>query len=191
MSAPILTERFLGGFAYFLEAGKTVDGSAISATYKPDATPATNWTDGYLGTIISLSLDSDTEDRSFMAPSPSGPWEKKPRKVVLADYLNLKTREMGEQLLRLQFGLTDAIVEGTAQTPFNKSDRRIEGWLKLHARHEDGQDMAIVDLWCSMELTGGIKADGKVTEPEFRLTVIKAVDGTAVAGNSIVFPATV
>ena len=188
MSAPLNLERFLGGFAWFIEAGLTVDAQTISPLIKPDTVPLTNWTDRSLGDILSLKLGNKSEDRSFKRPGTSGGWEIVPRTVVMQDYLELKSRQMGEQLLRLQFGLEARIVEGTAQTPFANTERRIEGWLRLQSREESGLDLLILDVWVSLELTGGIVADGKVSEPEFRLTVIKSSNGVAIAGNSIVFP---
>jgi hypothetical protein len=189
MSAPALLERLIGKFAYFIPAGSVVDTLTVSATVKPDASPTTNWTDYFLGSVISAKHDPEIEDNSFKKASASGGFEKVSRKKVIADVITLKTREMGEPQLRLQFGLGAAIVEGTAQTPFAATDRRIDGWLKVHYRQEDGTDMAIMDVWASMELASGLTADGKTTEPELRFTVIKSVDGVAVAGNSVVFPA--
>lgn len=189
MSAPINIERFLGGFAWFVEKGLTVDAQVVSHLIKPDVTPATNWTDHSLGSILSLVLDSETTDRSYMAPSVSGGWEKRQRGIVMRDFIQMKSREMGELLLRLQFGLNAVIVEDAAQTPFASTDRRIEGWLRLQTREEAGTDLMILDFWAELSLKKGIVADGKVTEPEFEFTVIKTVAGAAVAGNSIVFPA--
>lgn len=191
MAAPTNLERFLGGFAYFVESGITVDGQVISATIKPDVDPLANWSSRSLGSILALKHEVKTKDNSYQKPSASGGWEEVPRKFVIQDFLDLESREMGEQLLRLEFGLNAIIAEGTAQTPFADTDRRIEGWLRLQARQENGQDLAILDFWSTMELVSGIVADGKVTQPKFRFTVIKTVSGTAVAGNSVVFPATV
>ncbi len=188
MSAPLTVERFLGGFGWFVEKGITVDGQVVSHLIKPDVTPLTNWTDHYLEDILSMKLGNATEDRSYNRAATTGGWEKVPRTVVMQDFIDLKTRQMGEQLLRLQFGLNAPIAEDAAQTPFASSDRRIEGWLRLQTREEAGTDLLILDAWGSLELTGGIVADGKVTEPEFRFTVIKSVGGVGVAGNSIVFP---
>jgi hypothetical protein len=188
MSAPLNLERFIGGFAWFIEAGLTVDAQTITPLIKPDVTPLTNWTDRSLGDILSLKLESKSEDRSYKRPSTGGGWEIVPRTVIMQDSIAMKSRQMGEQLLRLQFGLETTIVEGTAQTPFANSERRIEGWLRLQSREESGMDLMILDAWTNMELTGGIVADGKVSEPEFRLTIIKSYAGVSLAGNSIVFP---
>jgi hypothetical protein len=189
MSAPALLERLIGGFAYFIPTGSVVDTLTISPTVKPDASPTTNWTNFYLGSVISAKHEVETADNSFQKASPSGGFEKVRRVKVLSDAIVMKTREMGEPQLRLQYGLSGAIVEDTAQTPFASTDRRIDGWLKVHYRQEDGTDMAIMDVWCSMELVNGLTAEGKTTEPELRFTVIKSVSGVAVAGNTIVFPA--
>ena len=189
MSAPALLERFIGSFAYLIPLGVTVDGAVVSATVKPDITPLTNWTDYNIGSVLGFNPGAETEDRSYKKPNARGGWIKVPRTVAVADFVDLKTREMGELLLRLQFGLTDAIVEGTAQTIFGNSVRTIQAWAKFHLRQEDGTDLCIGDMLCYVELKKGIVGDGKVTEPEFRLTCIPEVDGVLVAGNSIVFPA--
>lgn len=189
MSAPTLQELFLGSFAYLIPLGVTVDSAVVSATAKPDATPTTNWTDYTLGSVMSFVPGVVTEDRSFSRPSVNGGWEKVPRTVVIQDFIDLKTREMGELLLRLQFGLAGPIVLGTAQTIFGTNVRSFDAWLKFHVRKEAGADLSIGDVLVTVELKKGFTADGKVSEPEFRCTVIKAVAGVAVAGNSIVFPA--
>lgn len=188
MAAPTLEELFLGNFCYIIPLGVTVDTAVVSATVKPDGDPTTNWTNYSVGSVLSFQPGVETQDRSYMAPSALGGWEKRNKNVVIQDYIDLKTREMGEMLLRLQFGLSAAIALGTAQTPFAVTDRRIDAWLKFHTRKEDGQDLCIGDVLCSVELRAGIKGDNGVTEPEFRCVVYKTYNGAAVAGNTIVFP---
>lgn len=189
MSAPATEELFLGTFAYLIPLGVTVDGGVVSATAKPDGVPTTNWTDYSLGSVLAFTPGVQTQDRGYKVPSALGGWETRPKLAVESDFINLKTREMGELLLRLQFGLSGPIVLGTAQTPFATTTRKVTGWLKFHMRKEDGQDLCIGDLLVDVELTNGVKADNTVSEPEFRCTVLKTYDGAAVAGNSIVFPA--
>lgn len=189
MAKPSLEELFLGSFAYFIPLGVTVDGNVVSATAKPDGVPTANWTDYSLGSVLSFVPGVEEVDRSFYRPGPAGPWEKVPRSVVVGDYIDLKTREMGELLLRLQFGLASEIVLGTAQTIFGSSVRRVDGWLKFHLRKEVGGDLSIGDMLATVQLKKGITADNKVSEPEFRCNQIKSINGVAVAGNTIVFPA--
>ena len=185
---PNLEELFLGSFAYLIPLGATVDGVTVSPTAKPDGVPNANWTDYSLGSVMSFLPGVETQDNSKMVPSAFGGWEKRPGTRVIADYIDLKTREMGEVLLRLQFGLAAEIALGTAQTIFGKSDRFVEGWLKFHLRKESGLDLSIGDVLVRVELKKGVSADGKVTEPEFRCTAIKTYAGVAVTGNTIVFP---
>ncbi|RYD38764.1 MAG: hypothetical protein EOP87_00930 [Verrucomicrobiaceae bacterium] len=188
MSAPLLLERLIGCFAYFIPGGTLVDALTVSATVKPDIVPLDNWTAYNLGSILTYRHVPEIEDNSFKKASPSGGWEKAIRKKVVSDALLLKTREMGEPQLRLEFGLLSAIVEGTAQSPFANTARQIDGWLKVHYRQEDGTDMSLMDMWCTMELVNGLTAEGKTAEPELSFTHIKSVGGVAVAGNTIVFP---
>lgn len=188
MAKPSLEELFIGSFAYCIPLGVTVDGNVVSATSKPDGVPTSNWTDYSLGSVLSFVPGVVEVDRSYSRPGPAGPWELVPRKVVVQDYIDLKTREMGELLLRLQFGLSSEIALGTAQTLFGSSVRRIDAWLKFHLRKEVGGDLSIGDMLATIELKKGITADNKVSEPEFRCTQIKSINGVAVAGNTIVFP---
>lgn len=188
MAKPSLEELFLGSFAYLIPLGVTVDGGVVSATSKPDGEPTANWTDYSIGSVMSFVPGVEEQDNSYMAPSALGGWEKRPRKRVIADYIDLKTREMGELLLRLQFGLASEIALGTAQTIFSTTTRRVDAWLKFHVRKESGADLSIGDVLVSVELKKGFVADGKVSEPEFRCTVVKTYNGATVAGNTIVFP---
>jgi hypothetical protein len=189
MAKPSLEELFLGSFAYLIPLGVTVDGGVVSATSKPDGVPTANWTDYNIGSVMSFVPGVEEQDNSYMAPSAFGGWEKRPRKRVIADFIDLKTREMGELLLRLQFGLASEIALGTAQTIFGTSTRSIEAWLKFHVRKDTGLDLSIGDVLVRVELKKGFVADGKVSEPEFRCTAIKTYNGAAVTLNTIVFPA--
>lgn len=189
MAKPALEELFLGSFCYLIPLGVTVDSEVVAWDGKPDITPTSNWTDYNIGSVLGFVPGVVTEDRSFKRASPFGGWEIVPKKVVMQDYIDLKTREMGELLLRLQFGLKDEIALGTAQTMFGSSVRSIQAWLKFHMRKEDGSELCIGDMLATVELNKGLVADGKVSEPEFRCTQIKSWNNQLVEGNTIVFPA--
>lgn len=189
MAAPTLQEMMIGGFAYFLENGVTVDSQTVAATVKPDAVPTTNWTDATLGTILNFKFGNEKIDSPYMEPLASGGYAKKNRSFVTQDHVILQTREMGELVWRLQMGLTAKIAEATAQTPGLSLDRKIEGWLRLQGRALSGFDRFIMDWWCEVRLESDNAFDEKVVTPSLRFTLIKAVAGTAVAGNSTNFPA--
>ena len=188
MSKPSLQTIILGGFAYFVEAGLTVDAQVVSATVKPDNDPTTNWTGASLGDVLNFKTDSKELDISWKRANPSGYYEDVNEKIVTQDSILIETRQMNELVWRLQHGLAAVIAEGTAQTPGAKADRKIEGWLRLQGRAGNGYDRFILDWWCECRLESKNAFDEKVTTPTLRFTQIKAVSGTPVAGNSINFP---
>lgn len=189
MAKPTLLELLIGGFAYFVESGLTVDAQTISATVKPDTDPTTNWTDATLGTVLNFKYGNEKTDSPFMRPLPSGGYEKVNRSFVTQDFVTIQTRETSELVLRLQSGVSAIIAEGTAQTPGLKQDRKIEGWLRLQGRQLGGYDRFIQDWWCECRLESDNVFDEKVITPSLRFTLIKAVAGVSVAGNSTNFPA--
>lgn len=184
MPAPTLQEIFVGGFAYFIENGV----SSASATSKPSSSPLTPWTDGTLGTVLDFKYGNEKIDSSFLRPLPQGGREKVNRSFVTQDFVTIKTREMGEIVHRLQMGVKTKIVEGTAQTPGLEQDRKIEGWLRLQGRVLGGFDRFLHDWWCEVRLESDNAFDEKVVTPSLRFTMIKAVAGVAVAGNSVNWP---
>ena len=188
MAKPALRERLLGGFAFFIESGLTVDSQTVGPTIKPDTSPPTNWTDYTLGTIMNFAFQKEEMDASFMAPqTQGGPYQKVNRKFVNQRSVVLETREMGDIVFRLEHGLT-AITTGTAQTPGNVYDPKIEGWLRLQGRDLPGTDALILDWWVEALLESKHKFEEKIATPSIRFTLIPAVNGTVVAGNSINFP---
>lgn len=189
MAKPSLQEIFVGGFAFFIENGVTVDAQTVSPTVKPDTVPTTNWTDNTLGNVLDFKYGSEKIDSPFMRVLPQGGREKVNRSFVVQDFVVLKTREMHEIVHRLQMGVTGIIAEGTAQTPGLQQDRKIEGWLRLQGRNYTGFDRFIHDWWCEVRLDADNMFDEKVVTPSLRFTMIKAVAGVAVAGNSVNWPA--
>jgi hypothetical protein len=188
MAKPSTREILLGGFGYFIEVGTTVDAQTVSHLIKPDTSPLANWTDNSLGTILEFKRVVEETDTSYMAPSPSGGYGKVPRKSVIADSYVMKLRDMNEIVMRLESGVQSAIALGTAQTPGAQADRKIEGWLKLQGRAEDGYDLYVEDWWCQVRLDGSNTFNEKHVTPSLKFTLLKAVNGAAVPGNSIVWP---
>jgi len=184
MSAPSLQEMFVGGFAFFIENGV----SSASPTSKPTSSPLTAWTDATLGNVLDFKYGNDKIDAPWLRVLPSGGREKVNRSFVTQDWVVLKTRVMGELVWRLQMGVTAKIAEGTAQTPGLQLDRKIEGWLRLQGRVLGGYDRFLHDWWCECRLDGENTFDEKVVTPSLRFTMIKAVAGVAVAGNSVNWP---
>lgn len=183
-----LTERLIGLFAFFVENGTTVDAQTVSSTIVPDASPTTNWLK--IGTVLpGASFGVEEEDDGYLAPSASGGFRKIDRMNVVQDFLTFQTREMSGIVDRLQHGLSAAIVEGTAQTPFASSNRFVRGWLLLQARQVGGNGSGTDDFrwlgWVDLRLAEQPKYDNKVLSPTLKAVVISN------ALNSINFPAAV
>jgi hypothetical protein len=189
MASPTLEEILLGGFAYFVEAGTTVDGQVVGPTIKPDVDPTSNWTNGSLGDVLNFEFDNEKIDSPYLQAQPTGGHAKINRSFVVQDWVLLQTRQMSEIVWRLKHGLAAKIVEGTAQTPGAKLDRKIEGWLRLQGRALNGYDRFLLDWWCEVRLESKNKFDEKVVMPVLRFTQIRSVNGVPVAGNSDNFPA--
>ncbi len=184
MAAPILQEILIGGFAFFVENGKTVDGQTVGPAIKPDVSPTSNWLNGNLGHILEFEQGVEESDQSYMRVNISGGYTKVNRKFVTEDFLILKTRHMTEWVWRLQQGFAAEINEGTAQTPGAQLDRSISGWLRIQGRQLGGYDRFIQDWWCEMRLAEAPKFADKVTSPSLRFTLVSGI-----AGNASNFPA--
>ncbi len=178
----------IGGFAYICRAGTTIDAQTVSATVKPDADPLANWTAGSLGNILDVEFGIEEVDYPVMTLLPNGSRVKTPRKIVVADFVDITCQKMNDLVLELQHGFNAAIVQGTAQTPGAKSDRYIDCWLRLQGRAMGNFDLFIQDWWSQCRLIKGTVADGKFSEPKLRFYQYKAVAGVMVAGDSTNFP---
>jgi hypothetical protein len=181
MSNIALTERqLIGCFAFFVEAGLTVDAIVVSATAKPDNDPTSNWPQ--MGCIESAKFEPKKSAETFMCPSETGGYEEEEDNRVIADFLNLRSNYMNELVKRLEFGLVGPIVLDAAQAPHNQRVREIRGWLKIQGRKEDGNDDFVMDWWCKMTLTDALDRNDKTLRPTLRFQKLPS------ALNTIVFP---
>lgn len=175
-------------FAFFLERGIVVDGTAISHTYKPDSDPLTNWTSGSLGSLLEFKFAPKFQETNRMTPTTSGVWEEQSIRRVLQHAIVLKTRAMGEYVRRLEHAVANKIVLGTAQTPGEVSDPAIYGWLKAQLIRESTGTMEIFDWWCKMTLDAANTFNEQTPTPSLKFALIRSVNGAAVPGNSVVWP---
>lgn len=178
----------LAPFAWFLEEGITVDGSAVAHDTKPDASPLTNWTDGSLGDLTELKFDPKFKEDQRMTPTTDGVWQQETKRRVLQWNVVLKTRQMGELVRRLEHGVAAKIVQGTAQSPGSVSDPAIYGWLKVQMFRESTGSFEIFDWWCKCTLDSANTFNENTPTPSLRFTLIKTVGGSPVDGNTVVWP---
>lgn len=176
----MLADRLVGGFAFFVEAGVTVDGSAVSASYLPDNSPTDNWPSA--GKILTATPSVETQADPVNVPRAGGGYIKEDRQIVLADYIDLELKSFNEWVHRQQWGLAAAIALDTAYAPFATVDRAIRGGMLLQGRHQGGTDLVRASVYCEARLATAPPWAPNYGKPVLRVQVLES------AVNSIVFP---
>jgi hypothetical protein len=164
-----LESSIIGLFASFARGGTTIDAVAVSAAAYPDTDPADNWED--FGCVSEGRNEPNVAQYPVMCPKPSGGYEEKIEEQVLRDSYVLNFNKTNPYYWELAEGFNAAIVNGTAQTPGQKGDRFIEGWLKLQKRGSDGQDRIVKNVWGKLRLNEQFSASSDPTRPVFRFDV--------------------
>lgn len=166
-----LEKLIIGSFAFFAESGKTIDLNVVDKDYFPDTDPAENWEAGSMGCVMESELTTEKETDTDYCPSPNGGYIKNDDEVVVADIIKFKTREHMEPYWRLALGLNNEIEDGTAQTPFAKKRRKINGWMKFQLRGDDGSDRVVMNVWGRLELDENPKYSKDPTKPGLKFTI--------------------
>lgn len=170
----LLAEELIGGFAYAVENGTTVDNDTVSTTYLPDVTPVDNWP--WMGCIEAVRFSDERSTDPIACPKATGGYEILDREKVDKVYIDLVLRNANEWTKRLQYGLGAAIVAGTAQTPFTETLPEITGWLKLQGRQQDGTDAVRMDVWCKFRLQEIPNWENSYGKPVLRCQPISGSD---------------
>lgn len=161
-----LEKLTIGGFLYFVESGKTIDGIEVSDAAYPDVDPIENWNS--LGCIQEVNFEPETETDTDYCPSPAGGYEKQDDERVVKDLIKFVTREHSEPFWRLLLGLSAEIADSVAQTPFNNGRRYIEGWLKVQGRGDNGVDRIVMNVWGRLSIDANPKWSKDPTKPALK-----------------------
>lgn len=170
-----LEKLIIGSFASFVESG-TAYGTApnngvVSITQFPDqANNAAAWQS--MGCVLDSMLETKVETDTFLCPNPAGGYRIEEDENVQQDMLKMTLKAYSPLIHRLEWGLSAAIVDGTAQTPFAQHDRYILGWLNFQQRAQDGQDRIIAALWGKLRLDGNVANTSKTKLPKVKFQVI-------------------
>lgn len=177
MSVARAANRVVGLTAYFVELGATVDSETVDFDAFPDADPVTNWPS--LGEILEgATYELEEDDDSYKAFDPVlRRWVKKTSKLVIADYLNFKTRGINEFVERIAMGLDAAVSAGTAQTAFEVGDRYVQGWLLIQAHDRTADHYRLIQP-VSLRVTVPPKIENKVQMAELRAEFINPGAGS-------------
>jgi hypothetical protein len=171
-----LSQRlFAGALVHFaLEASGTSD----SAT-KPASDNAA-WKQ--IGSVLSLTHMALTHEEPYSEPDATRGWVDRKEIYHTGDVYDLVTQEVSGLYHQLANGLNAAIVAGTAQAPFVKSERMVRGWIKVQQRQSAGTDRDRLDLWCEVRVKAVPPIEKKVQTPTLELFVL------ASSLNSYVLP---
>jgi hypothetical protein len=155
----------IGCFASFARSGETIDSTDVAVDAFPDVSPTTNWDD--FGCVSECRAEPNIAEYPVMCPKPSGGYQEKIETQVLRDRYLLTFNKLNPYYWELVEGYNAAITDGTAQTPGQKGDRFIQGWLKLQKRGQDGQDRVVKNIWGKLRLSDQFVATSDPTRPVF------------------------
>lgn len=119
-------------------------------------------------------------EEPFSAPDPDTGWADGKDVFTLADFFDATMRSTNELTKRLSYGVAAPIVQGTAQTPFAKADRRVRGWIKIQNRLHLGTDRERIDIWCDVRLKEDPATEKKVQIPVLEFWKLKSALNTHV-----------
>ncbi len=150
MASRLLTLRpKIGGFAYFLRAGDTVDSVTVSATGKPDNDPTTNWTD--IGVVAMFQPRVEEQEDKYRKPLPSGGYVNVDETHVTGEFFDVDLENMTDIAFEMMFGMSK-ITLGTAQLGGRVLERKVNGWLSYQGRQQSGTDLVQINVWVQARL---------------------------------------
>lgn len=164
-----LESSIIGLFAAFAREGESVDSITVGVGAFPDTDPASNWED--FGCVSEGRNEPNVAEYPIMCPKPSGGYEEKMEKQVLRDSYVLSFNKTNPYYWELAEGYAGPVVDGAEQTPGQKGDRFIQGWLKLQKRGSDGQDRIVKNVYGKLRLDTEFEASSDPTRPVFRFDV--------------------
>jgi hypothetical protein len=107
-------------------------------------------------------------------PDADTGWREEKDEYTLADVFEVKSRYTTALYEQLRYGLAGAIVQGTAQTPFIKADRKLRGWINVQHRNADGQDRTVLAFFAEIRAMDPPASEKKTQEPSFELRIVKS-----------------
>jgi hypothetical protein len=170
-------QLFAGAIIYFAEYAS---GTSDAAT-KPAAENAA-WKQIGMVDILKHNPKNYTEEYSELDPNLG--WIDRKFEATLADLYDLTSRETTELHHRLDFGVVNAMVQGTAQAMGAKPERMVRGWIKVQLRQTGApaKDRVIWDRFVEVRLKDSPAAEKKIQVPVLELWCLPSTL------NSVVLP---
>lgn len=154
--------------------GETSGSNTIGANARPaaptDETPGPWLT---LGKIKSSQSERQEKSATVEGCLDTGTYEFREIRLATTNKLKFTTQWITPEAIQLAFGLKNAIVDGTAQVPFESSGN-IRVWLygKLTDAGGDGKTLAEFTIMGDLSLTSSPNWASDPTTAEFELSVI-------------------
>jgi hypothetical protein len=171
---PLSAKLFAGKIIYI-----AVEAAATSDVVTKPITASPQWRE--LGGINSVVEKKERASEPYDEITPDG-WRTGKDEYVTADVFEVKTRFTTALFEQLRYGLAAPITQGTPQTPFVRTDRKIRAWVNMQERLQDGQDRVVASLWCDLRAMDPPPSEKKTQEPMFEMWVLRSTL------NSINFP---
>jgi hypothetical protein len=154
MAAPTTIRReLLNARVYFIPAGETVDGAAVTETVWPDNSPAANWTAFQLQDTETIKVEREYEQETFQIPKATGGYfddEEGTLKKVTLTGVTAKTSSLIKQL---EYGLASQPAVGTAQAPFARNDDFVEGVALVEFQNKSGVVTERLQIWARLRVS--------------------------------------
>jgi hypothetical protein len=142
----------IGSTWRYCRAGDTIDGSVVSATYKPDIDPLANWT---AGPTIEQSQIVPIRGTTIVRRGPinGGRYGDKAALVIgRALEVKLSLQEFTPLAFELLFNAPAALTADAAYLPNQKTAAETLIWAKLQMYNHDDTNIHNCDLWCAVSM---------------------------------------
>lgn len=165
MDLPLSAKLFAGCIAHF-----ALEGAGTSDLVTKPISGSALWLN--IAGINSAVHKHKKVTEEFDEVDANTGWREGKDEYTTADYFEIKTRYTTALFEQLRYGLASAIVQGTAQTPFVKADRKVRGWLNLQQRMANGQDRTVLSVFVELRAMDPPEDAKKTQEPVFEAWVI-------------------
>ena len=112
---------------------------------------------------------------AYDCPSADFGWEEKEDEYTVADTFEAESRFTTSLHEQLFYGLAGAIVPGTPQTVFAKSDRSVRAWVKVQDRYQVGSDRSLMDFFAKINAMDPPEATKATRKPVLKLRHIPSL----------------
>ena len=143
--------------------------STSDAATKP-AADAASWKELFAVQTFKHNPIKETSDDDIV---DANGWGKELNEFTVGDEFEITAKRATDLFRQIQMGLSGAITHGTAQSPFVKTDRKLNAWLKIQERKHTGTDHSLMDAWVQIRVMEAPEVKKAVQEFKLVCRVIR------------------